>query len=318
MELKVKDKVISGDLKQILEKLKMESHKPYLFKDMKISGDSLMTNCPNHSGGKESRPSCGFVNTRFGKSEWGKCHCFSCGYIASLPKLASDLFGSTLEFGEEWLYKNYGGDRIELDELPPIELDTNNEEKYMDESILLNYDYYHPYMWKRNLTKEVVDKYRVGYDPLRKCLTFPVWDLKDRLKMVTTRSVDTKRFYIQKGQDKDLYLLNFIIKENPKAVMITEAQIDALTAMGYGFPCCATMGGLSYDQIKILNKSGIRVFVTAFDNDFYGKKFTNLFNSNIKKDALVYNMEFPKDKKDINELTKEEFWSCLNRLGFTQ
>lgn len=69
MDLIVKKKIINGDLKTILEKLKMDAHKSYLFKDMKISGDSIMVTCPFHANGQESRPSCGFVNTRFGKSD---------------------------------------------------------------------------------------------------------------------------------------------------------------------------------------------------------------------------------------------------------
>lgn len=305
MELKVKDKVISGDLRHILEKLKIESHKPYLFKDMKVSGDSLMTNCPYHSGGKESRPSCGFVNTRFGKSEFAKCHCFSCGKVASLPQLVSYLFDETLEFGEEWLYKNYGGDRLELDDLPPIELN-NNKEKYMDESILLNYDYYHPYMWKRKLTKEVVDKFRVGYDPLRKCLTFPVWDVKNRLKMVTTRSVDTKKFYIQKEQDKDIYLLNFIVKENIETVHICESQINALTLESYGYRAVALLGTGSYEQYKILKKSGIRHYIMCLDGDKAGRLGTKRFIENAKLDVLIDVVEIPSGY-DVNDLTKEEF-----------
>ena len=41
MDLIVKNKIIIGDLKNILEKLKIESHKPQLFKDIKISGNSF-------------------------------------------------------------------------------------------------------------------------------------------------------------------------------------------------------------------------------------------------------------------------------------
>lgn len=314
MNLIVKNKIINGDLKTILEKLKIEAHKPYLFKDIKISGDSLMTNCPLH---EDNKPSCGFVNTRVGKSEWGKCHCFSCQQVLSLPQLVSYVFGASIEFAEDWLVKNFGGDAILIDELPVIDLNNNiKKETFLDESILTKYDYYHPYMWERKLSREVVDKYRIGFDPVRKCLTFPVWDLKDRLKLITTRSVNTKQFYITKEQDKPVYLLNFILKENPPAVMITEAQIDALTAMSYGFPCCATIGSISFDQIKILNKSGIRTFVAAFDNDKWGDKFYETFKSKMKNDILVYKFEFPKDKKDINDLSKEEFWSSLNKLGF--
>ena len=96
---------------------------------------------------------------------------------------------------------------------------------------------------------------------------------------------------------------------------ITEAQIDALTGWGYGFPCCASIGAITEEQVKILNKSGIRIFVLMFDNDEAGEKFANKFNRYIRKDVLTYRMIFPKGKKDINDLTKEEFDTCLNKLG---
>ena len=272
-----------------------------------------MVNCPYHSGGKESKPSCGFVNNRFGKSEWGKCHCFACGRIASLPQLVSDLFGSDLEVGENWLYKNYGGGRVNSNSLPPIILE--KEETFMDESILKNYDYYHPYMWKRKLSKEVVDKYRVGYDPLRKCLTFPVWDIKGRLKMVTTRSVDTKKFYIQEFQNKDIYLLNFIVKENIENVYVCESQINSLTLESWGYRAVALLGTGSYEQYKILKKSGIRHYILCLDGDKAGRLGTKRFINNAKLDVLIDVVEIP-NGYDVNDLTKEEFDSLPQLSSF--
>lgn len=313
MDLIVKKKIINGDLKSILEKLRMDAHKPYLFKDMKASGDSLMTQCPYHSGGKESRPSCGFVNTRFGKSENYKMHCFSCGKIVSLPQLAAYLFGSDIEFAETWLVNNFGGDAALIDELPEIDLNFNKE-TFMDESILNNYDYYHPYMWKRKLSKEVVDKYRVGFDPVRKCLTFPVWDSKGRLKLITTRSVDTKQFYINEDQNKPVYLLNFIMKEGvTDKVHVCESQINSLTLESYGYRSIALLGTGSYPQYKILKNSGIRHFTLCLDGDKAGRLGTKRFINNAKLDVLIDVVEIP-NGKDVNDLTKEEFDS-LPRLS---
>ena len=65
-------------------------------------------------------------------------------------------------------------------------------------------------MWERKLSKEVVDRFRVGYDPQRRMLTFPVWDEKGHLVMITGRSVQTKMFHIDKEVDKPVYLLNFM------------------------------------------------------------------------------------------------------------
>lgn len=174
-------------------------------------------------------------------------------------------------------------------------------------------------MWKRKLTKEVVDRFRVGYDKLRDMITFPVWDEANNLKMITARSTKTKLFNIPKNADKGklLYLLNFAIQDKVPMIGITEAQIDALTSWGYGFPCVATFGSPTKDQINLLSKSGIRVIVTLFDNDEAGIKFTNMVNRNLPKNIMTINIKLPENKKDINDLSKEEFENCLNSQGIT-
>lgn len=44
-----------------------------------------------------------------------------------------------------------------------------------------------------------------------------------------------------------------------------------------------------------------------FDNDDAGKRFTEKFNKNIRKDVFVLNCQLPKGKKDINDLSEDEF-----------
>lgn len=317
MQLIINKKQINGNLIDILNKAKTESHKDIL-KTMKNSGDYLMVCCPFHKNGKEAHPSCGIMQSRKDPSiTFGDYHCFSCGSRGNLQTAIAHILGTNVEFAEKWLVDHFGGTQHIVEDLPQISLE-KPKPKYMSEDILTLYDYYHPYMWKRKLTKEVVDKFRVGYDRARYMITFPVWDISNHLVMVTARSVINKNFYIQKNIDKPVYLLNYIIKEQHPVAMITEAQIDALTAWSYGFPCCATIGSLSYSQIKILNRSGIRTFITAFDNDEHGREFTEFFNKYIKKDVILYNFKFPPNKKDINDLTKEEFWASLNELGFKE
>ena len=319
MQLIINNKIINGRLEDILNKAKLESHKSIL-KDMKESGDYLMVSCPVHKSGKESHPSCGVMKSKKHSSiPFGFYHCFTCNDAGNLPKLISIILDISYKDAENWLVDNFGGDNYNIEnELPEIILNNNNNNKYLNESILTMYDFYHPYMWERKLTKEITDKFRVGFDKFRNALTFPVWDINNKLKMITARSVSTKKFYIDKNIDKPVYLLNTIVKENHTIAMITEAQIDALTSWSYGFPCCATIGSISYNQLKDLNKSGVRVFITAFDNDEAGEKFTKKFNENIKDDILIYKFEFPQGKKDLNDLTKEEFWEGLNKLGFYQ
>lgn len=323
MELIIKDKVINGDLRNILNKLKWDCHKPYLFKEINGGGndDNYIITCPFHKEGRENKPSaCIYRRKNNPKVEWGKFHCFSCQSSKSLPQLVTDLFDAEdIRIGEDWLYNNFAGDKINQELLPEISLTDNiKENSNINESILLMYDYYHPYMWQRKLTKEVVDRFRIGYDKFRDMITFPVWDEKNNLKMVTARSTKTKHFYIPRDTDrgKYLYLLNFAIQDKTPIIGITEAQIDALTSWGYGFPCCATLGSPTKDQIDLIAKSGIRTIVTMFDNDFYGKeKFTPFITKNLPNSIMVVNTKIPNGKKDINDLSKEEFDGMLKEAG---
>ena len=66
--------------------------------------------------------------------------------------------------------------------------------KDLDESILDTFESYHPYMTKRHLTKDIIDKYKIRYDKDYKALVFPVWDINGNLKFLTRRSVENKQF----------------------------------------------------------------------------------------------------------------------------
>ena len=320
MRLKIDHKLITTPIDVILTTARSELSNGKL-KDIKNHGRNTLITCPCHKGGRESTPSCFVLNVDDDpKVEYGYAHCFTCGYAEPLPKVIADLFDKDLEFGKDWLCDRFCSTFVVEDELlPSIELSPkSNEPEFLDESILEQYDYYHPYMWERKLTKEVVDEFRVGYDHVRDAITFPVYDEKHRLKMVTARSVKTKRFYIPEGVDKPVYLLYNILERGMDTIFITEAQIDALTAMGWGYPCVATMGCPSKRQIDILNKSGIRSIIAIFDNDESGARFSLRLKKNLRKDILFDTFSWGGlNKKDINDFSPAEFDQEMQKQGFS-
>ena len=286
-------------------------------RDIRDEEPAIMVTCPFHKNHSENKPSCGvFVAPYKGFNE-GDFHCFACGAKGNITRFVGTCLHMSDEDAEEWLHSNFGGGIINGISLPKIELNNSPKKpkKYITKSALKQFDYYHPYTDRRGLSRETVDKFGIGYDPLRDAITFPVWDEKGTLLFVTARSVNSKRFFIPKEADKPLYLFNFVNKINPPIMMITEGQIDALTAWQYGFPCCATMGSISENQINTLNKCGIRIFIDAFDNDEWGEKFSKTLQNRLRKDLLIYRIPFPPGKKDLNDLTEEEFNQCLNKLG---
>ena len=241
MQLIIGNKVINAPITDILETLRKETGYRY-FREIKLKGNNYTVTCPFHKMGQESHASCQvFCDEADPKVEYGYFHCFTCGENAHLYDVVAHCFSQNADFGKEWLLERFGNTFIQYEEtLTDIILD-KPKKTFLDPNILEEYNYYHPYMWKRNLTKEVVDKFQVGFDPKTQSITFPVWDQFNNLVMVTKRSVNTKNFFIPEDVEKPIYLLNYMVKTGKTTLLITEAQIDALTAQGWGYPCVATM-----------------------------------------------------------------------------
>ena len=96
------------------------------------------------------------------------------------------------------------------------------------------------------------------------------------------------------------------MKNNFKTALITEGPFDCLTGWEYGYPTCATFGKISDYQIEQLNKSCLNVIYTCFDNDTWGRTFTETLKSKLDKRILIVEVQLPAGKKDLNDLNKEE------------
>lgn len=318
MLIEIRNKLITEPIINILYQAQRELTNGKLRDINDADKSNILISCPCHKDGKENHASCRVLaDTDCPDLEAGYAYCFSCGYSAPFAQVIGDLFDEDKKFGEDWLIERFGNTLIEKEVyLPEITLNKETVKKeYLDESVLIPFDFYHPYMWKRKLSKEVVDRFRVGYDKQRDAITFPVYDERHRLVMVTARSVNTKRFWIPENVDKPVYLLYEILERGIDRVILTEGQFDALTAWTYGTPAVATMGCPSDRQINLLNKSGIRVIVAMFDNDAAGSRFVTKLKKSLNKDILLFNAQLPQGTKDINDLTKDQFDYVMAHLS---
>ena len=316
--LKIDNKIIPTPLIDIIKDIRFELKNGKL-KFIKEMGDNIRITCParNHKNGKERKASASiYIGDRTDELDYGWYRCFTCNTQGPFTKFVAECFEESEEWAKQWLIEKYAEidltDNHHLD-LPEIELKPIKKITSLDESVLNNFQNFHPYMNKRKLSKHICELFKVKYDQNTKSIVFPVYDEKKRLVMLTRRNVENKTFLIDKDKEKPLYLLYYILEKNIHEVIVTEGQIDCLTCYEYGFPAVATMGNPSEHQIDLLNKSGVRVVYTMFDNDEAGKKFTDKLNKKLRKDIIILNVEIPfKNKKDINDLTQEEFNYCLN------
>ena len=314
MDLVIRNKVIDAPIRTILEAARRESAKFSLFSRMIDKGNNLQLTCPYHSGGHERRPSSFILQVKDDEeTEYGTFHCFTCGQVRTLPQLIADIFEFDEKNAEEWLIDNFSGGFVTYKTfLPPIELDTKKrlleeqKQQYLDESILNKYNFFHPYMYERKLTPEVIQKFQIGYDSERNAITFPVRDIKGNLVMITARSVASKTFFIDENKHKPVYLLNYCVQNNVSTVYVTESQINCLTLWGYGYPSIALIGTGSSEQYEILRKCGIRNYILCFDGDPAGYRGTQRFINAMPKSTNIMIKKIP-PFKDVNDLTREEF-----------
>lgn len=307
----INDIVIQADLVDILIELRsqLKQHGINLLSQIKESPGDCQVCCPYHKGGQEKRPSAGIRKTD------GTFHCFACGETHSLQEVISHCFGKDNDiigvFGWEWILKNFL--TVGIESRKKIELDLSrkaptNSTQYISESELDTYRVYHPYMWKRKMTPEVVDIFDIGYDAETQSITFPVREESGKCLFVARRSVNTKFFNYPAGVEKPVYGLYELrqLEKYPSEVIICESMIDAITCWVYGKYAVALNGLGNELQFRQLRAMPCRKFILGTDNDTAGKSARKRLRNYIR-DKLITEYILPDGKKDINDLSQEEF-----------
>lgn len=307
----INDTIFNCSLNEVLDELKRQltiNKIPYLH-TIKDSGENIQVSCPYHKRGQEKRPSAGIR-----KSD-GTFHCFACGETHSLPEVISYCFGYNDILGKQgwnWLLKNFL--TVNVEERKDVTLDFSrgrnsdtNSKSYIPEDELDKYRYIHPYMYKRKLTDEVIERFDVGYDKYNNCITFPVKDIRGNCLFLATRSVETKYFHYPSGVDKPVYGIYelYSLDSFPSEVYICESMIDALTLWTHNKYAVALNGLGTELQFKQLNDMPCRKFILATDSDEAGMKARDRIFKHLKN-KLITQIIFPTGRKDVNECSWEE------------
>lgn len=310
--LKVDNYIIKESIENILKDLQQALTNGKL-RDIRVGSDNIVVTCPHHNGGHEKNPDMNIYIGDDSRIPYGFARCFACDFEGNFVIFIKECFDSSEDFAKKWLIERYGeplDDVVLLDE--PISINKRNNNTYLDESVLDSYQKWTPYLAKRKLDRDICEKFKVRYDAYNRQVIFPVYDIYGHLKMLAKRSIDTKFFHMDKGQEKEVYALNIIQKNNVKSCLIVEGPIDCLTGWTYGVPTIATLGKISDYQIEQINKSCLTTIYTMFDNDNAGRSFTETLKRKLNKRILVETIELPPDKKDINELDYETFCKIYN------
>ena len=324
--MEINDFIFNAELEEIIEELRRQLHTngiQLLQKNPRPTGSgrnaSLQIQCPYHGNGLEKKPSGGIR-----KSD-GMYHCFACGEVHTLPELISFCFGHEDDlagmWGWKWLVRNFAAIRVEerkdvildIDRYSNDGNDSNNLKRsnnFVTEQELDSYRYIHPYMYKRKLTDEIIEMFDIGYDKNTECITFPVRDKDGNCLFVARRSVKTKFFNYPEGVEKPLYGLYelYQLESFPEEIILCESMLDALTAWVYGSYAVA-MNGLGNSLcFKQLRKIPSRKLILATDNDKRGMDARSKIRKSVPN-KIITEFIFPKGRKDLNDLSLQEFES---------
>ena len=305
------------------------------FKDIKETLYNINVTCPFHKEGQEQKPSFGILlqdkvyGNRIVKT--GTCSCFTCKVKISFAEMVSNCFGYDDKgvFGADWVLDHFTSVEFEDREVVNFNFDRDvveiesDVQEYVKEEELFKYRYYHDYMFKRGLTKQIIEKFDVGFEKSFQlkdddgnvlntydCITFPVWDEPGNCIFIARRSITGKSFNYPNNVDIPVYGLNFITSEI-KEVIVCESIINCLTCWGWGLPAIALLGTGNYNQYDLLEKSHIRKFKLAFDGDTAGRRGVIRFKKQLCGTKMVTFFKIP-EKKDVNDLTKEQFTSLID------
>lgn len=283
------------------------------FQHIKPGPKDIQFTCPNpeHASGQEKKPSCGVSTVEKNGTPAGTVHCFTCGYTATLPEMISFCFNydDSGKFGESWLTKNFL--TVSVENRKPLQLNLSRGAKkeevqqFVSEEELAKYRFYHPYMYKRGLTDEIIEQFDIGYDKATRCITFPVRDKDGNCLFVARRSVVSKFFQYPDGVLKPLYGVEFITPDI-KEVIICESFFNTLTCWVYGKPSIALLGLGNEQQYEDLIKLPARKYILALDPDSAGRVATQKLRRRLSRYKVISEYVIP-PRCDVNDLTKEEF-----------
>lgn len=304
-----------------------------LFKDIiKKSNGQVSVTCPIHKRGMENKPSC-FI------SENGLVHCFSCNYSGTIYSMISELLFNKRDGGikgKEYLLKKYSFSLdanflkkcdVLIEKINNCKKDWKNEVKIINEKRIVSneeldkYAYIHPYMYKRHMTDEIIEKFDIGFDnnyfymgKKIATITFPVKDLEGDVITIIRRAINFKRFFIEKFIEKPVYGIYEINKTKEQDIYITESIFNCLTLWTWGYQAVALIGLGNNKQIDILNKLENRLFYICMDGDDAGRNAALKIKQKLKN-KFIYNIDMY-EGKDINDLSKGQFERLKNECKF--
>lgn len=160
------------------------------------------------------------------------------------------------------------------------------------------------YFQGRNITKESVIKFALGYSEKQDSVVIPMQSPDGMTIGFVARTVEGKEFKNTPGLPKSKILFNLHRVKASSIVYVVESSFDAIRLDQVGFPAVATLGAnVSSSQMKLLEKYFNNVVLIA-DNDEAGSIMKDRLIERLG--SLVTVITLDKKYKDIGDMDDDE------------
>ncbi|MEK3836500.1 toprim domain-containing protein [Paenibacillus sp. FSL R7-0128] len=161
-----------------------------------------------------------------------------------------------------------------------------------------------PYLTGRGISPVIQRLYRCGFNPAKNAVVMPWGGPSGSVMNVKFRATWGKAFWYERGGQpvrSMIYGIDIAYKRRIKRAVITEAEIDAMTAATAG-TFGLGVGGSEFTEEKaeLLRRSPIEDLLLAADNDEAGEKLRWQIERKMRGYVRLFNLEIPDGRKDLN------------------
>ena len=280
----------------------------------------LNASCPLH---RDNRPSFGINKST------GVYNCYVCG-SGSIVDLLRAILGISLDEAKEKL-ETFSSSPLAFeawlrsfdDNISVERKKHNGYNTFLSEGMLRMYrtnpKNYHSLML-RGFDAKILAEAEVGYDRVLQRLTFPIRNKQGLFTGIVGRTVKRKntgqarwKVYWETRIREQLYNINNVLDR--QHLLITEGPLDVLRAVQFDYPREAVVGIFSATptktQIEMIRQLNPKSLTIALDNDEAGSIGTAKLYEAFIDELPIFQVEFPKDTKDLGEQTYENFWKMI-------
>lgn len=161
------------------------------------------------------------------------------------------------------------------------------------------------YYSNRKITKESVEKYKLGYSLTQDMVTIPVHSPDGTCIGFVGRSIEGKVFKNTQDLPKSKTLFNLWRNKRVDKIFVVESSFDAIRLEQIGVHAVATLGAtISKEQRKLL-KQYFNQVIALGDNDDAGTNMSNKLITDLGTGKCIV-AKLPEGIKDVSELSDNE------------